>query len=64
MLLMPDLFHYWLTGEKIAEYTIASTTQMLRAHDRQWAFDLLRKFNIPTGYAAQHRAARPAWWDR
>ena len=22
---------------------------MLRAHDRQWAFDLLRKFNIPTG---------------
>lgn len=49
MLLMPDLFHYWLSGEKIAEYTIASTTQMLRAHDRQWAFDLLRKFNIPTG---------------
>jgi rhamnulokinase len=49
MLLMPDLFHYWLTGEKIAEYTIASTTQMLRARDRQWAFDLLRKFNVPTG---------------
>jgi rhamnulokinase len=48
MLLMPDLFHYWLTGEKIAEYTIASTTQMLRARDRQWAFDLLGKFNIPT----------------
>ena len=48
MLLMPDLFHYWLTGEKIAEYTIASTTQMLRAHDRQWAFALLDKFNIPT----------------
>ena len=36
--MMPDLFHYWLTGEKIAEYTIASTTQMLRAHDRQWAY--------------------------
>lgn len=48
MLLMPDLFHYWFTGEKIAEYTIASTTQMLRAHDRQWACDLLAKFNIPT----------------
>jgi rhamnulokinase len=48
MLLMPDLFHYWLTGEKIAEYTIASTTQMLRARDRQWAFDLLGKFSIPT----------------
>jgi rhamnulokinase len=49
LLLMPDLFHYWLTGEKIAEYTIASTTQMLRARDRQWAFDLLQKFNLPTG---------------
>jgi rhamnulokinase len=49
LLLMPDLFHYWLTGEKIAEYTIASTTQMLRARDRQWAFDLLQKFHIPTG---------------
>ncbi len=49
MLLMPDLFHYWLTGEKIAEYTIASTTQMLRARDRQWAFDLLGKFKIPAG---------------
>lgn len=49
MLLMPDLFHYWFTGEKIAEYTIASTTQMLRARDRQWAYDLLGKFNLPTG---------------
>jgi rhamnulokinase len=49
MLLMPDLFHYWLTGEKIAEYTIASTTQMVRAQDRQWAFDLLKRFDIPTG---------------
>jgi rhamnulokinase len=48
MLLMPDLFHYWFTGEKIAEYTIASTTQMLRARDRQWACSLLDKFNIPT----------------
>ena len=48
MLLMPDLFHYWFTGEKIAEYTIASTTQMLRARDRQWAHDLLARFDIPT----------------
>ncbi len=48
MLLMPDLFHYWFTGEKIAEYTIASTTQMLRAQDRQWACGLLERFNIPT----------------
>lgn len=49
MLMMPDLFHYWFTGEKIAEYTIASTTQMLRAQDREWSHSLLHKFNIPTG---------------
>ena len=48
MLLMPDLFHYWFTGEKIAEYTIASTTQMVRARDRQWAYELLDRFNLPT----------------
>lgn len=48
MLMLPDLFHYWLTGEKIAEYTIASTTQMLRVRDRQWATELLERFNLPT----------------
>lgn len=31
MILMPDLFNYFLTGEKKAEYSIASTTQLLDA---------------------------------
>lgn len=48
LLLMPDIFHYWLTGAQIAEYTIASTTQMLRATDRTWARDLLARFDLPT----------------
>ena len=48
LLLMPDIFHYWLTGAQIAEYTIASTTQMLRATDRTWARDLLARFALPT----------------
>src|SRR5262249_22931775 len=29
LLFMPDLFHYWLTGIKVNEYTDASTGQML-----------------------------------
>jgi rhamnulokinase len=48
MLMMPDIFHYWLTGERIAEYTIASTTQMLQARDRQWAGQMLGRLNLPT----------------
>ena len=49
LLLMPDLFHYWLSGEQVAEYTIASTTQMLLARDRRWATKLLDRLDLPAG---------------
>lgn len=48
LLMMPDLFHYWLTGSKIGEYTIASTTQMLDARERRWAVEMLSPLGIPT----------------
>jgi rhamnulokinase len=48
MLLMPDLFHYWLSGRQTAEYTIASTTQMLHCESRTWASSLLNRVGIPT----------------
>jgi len=47
MLLMPDLFHYALTGEKHAEYSIASTTQMLDARKGEWSREILDKLQIP-----------------
>jgi rhamnulokinase len=47
-LMMPDLFHYWLTGEKACEYTIASTSQLLHASERRWAVELLEQLDIPT----------------
>lgn len=47
MLLMPDLFHYWLTGEATTEFTIASTTQMLDARRREWDREMLAMFKIP-----------------
>lgn len=53
LLMIPDLFHFWMTGERIAEYTIASTTQMLRAADGQWAVELLKKLDIPTSILPQ-----------
>ena len=48
MLFMPDLFNYFLTGEKKVEYTIASTSQMFDSRTHTWAKDLLKKFDIPT----------------
>lgn len=41
ILLMPDLFTYWLSGARIAETTMASTTGLLDVHSRQWSGTLL-----------------------
>ena len=50
LLMMPDLFHYWLAGTKAVEYTIASTSQMLDARQRRWATDLLAELDIPSHF--------------
>ncbi len=47
-LTIPDLLNYWLTGEKVCEFTNATTTQMLDPRARQWATGLLDAFGIPT----------------
>jgi rhamnulokinase len=47
MLFIPDLFHYWMTGIKVNEYTDASTSQMIQPAGRTWARDLIRAFAIP-----------------
>jgi len=48
LLTMPDLFHYWLTGNKVVEYTNATTTQMYDPRKRGWATDLLDRLGLPT----------------
>lgn len=50
LLLMPDLFHYWLAGVKAVEYTNASTTQLLDCHTRTWAGDLLGRLGLPSHF--------------
>ena len=47
LLLIPDVFHYWLTGRKVAEYTNATTTQFFDARERCWANELLEALNLP-----------------
>lgn len=50
MLMMPDLFHYWLSGAKVCERTIASTSQMMDPRTGEWALDLLRHVGLPTHF--------------
>lgn len=47
MLLMPDLFGFWLTGQARSERTIASTTGLLRVRDGAWDENLLATLGIP-----------------
>ena len=52
MLLIPDLLGYWLTGERIAEVTNASTTGLLDVHRRTWDTDLAGSLGIPSSLFA------------
>lgn len=47
ILLMPDLLNYLLTGNKVTEYSIASTTQLLDAKNRVWSDEVLEQLGIP-----------------
>ncbi len=47
LLFMPDLFHYFLTGIKVNEYTDASTSQLLDPRTRSWAYDVIAAFGLP-----------------
>lgn len=47
MLFIPDLFAYMLTGEVKAEATIASTSNLYNAYNRDWDFELIEKLGLP-----------------
>ncbi len=49
LVMMPDLFTYWLTGRIVSEFSIATTSQCYdpRAHD--WSTPLLDAMGIPRG---------------
>lgn len=44
----PDLLNYWLTGTKVCERSIASTTQMFNPQTNKWATGMLDKLGIPS----------------
>jgi rhamnulokinase len=48
LLFLPDLFHYWLSGVKEVERTIASTSAMLDARSGDWDRQLVGQVGIDT----------------
>lgn len=44
---MPDLFNFWLSGIKVSEFTIATTTQCYNPIAGKWADEILNKLEIP-----------------
>ena len=47
MLFMPDLLSYFLTGQKVQEYSISSTTQLFDPIHNDWAYPLIDKLGLP-----------------
>lgn len=48
-LTMPDLFNFWLTGEKACEFSNATTTQLYDPRRKAWARELFDAFELPFG---------------
>jgi len=46
MVTIPDLFHYWLTGNAVCEFTNATTTQLVDPVRRAWATALMARLNL------------------
>ena len=47
LLFIPDFIHWALCRSRLAEFTIASTSQCLNPLSRNWAVALLKKFALP-----------------
>jgi rhamnulokinase len=47
LLMMPDLFSYWLCGRADNEYTIATTSQCFDTRRGEWAHGLLERLHLP-----------------
>ncbi|MGL5244187.1 MAG: rhamnulokinase, partial [Sarcina sp.] len=49
LLFIPDLFAYYLTGEKKNEFTIASTSGLLDIKNQKWDYELIKRLGIYQG---------------
>lgn len=47
LLMIPDYFHYLLTGKAVTEYTNATTTQLVSPQSKDWDRELIEKSGYP-----------------
>jgi rhamnulokinase len=48
LLMIPDLFNFWFTGNKVCEFSDATTTQFYDPRQCSWAYSLLERLGLPT----------------
>lgn len=47
LLMMPDYFHFRLSGKKVQEYSEATTSQLVDPKTRNWDYELVEKLGFP-----------------
>ncbi len=47
LLMIPDYFHYKLSGKKVQEYSEATTSQLLNPHTKDWDYELIEILGFP-----------------
>ena len=47
-LMIPDLFNFWLTGQKVCEFTDATTTQFYDPRKRGWSQEICDALDLPS----------------
>lgn len=55
LLMIPDYFHFLLTGRAVTEYTNATTTQLINAQSKEWDEELIQKLGYPVSIFQQIR---------
>lgn len=53
LLLIPDLVNFLLTGRAVAEYTNATTTQLVNARTGAWDYELMKRLELPSRLFAE-----------
>ncbi|MGN1315066.1 MAG: rhamnulokinase [Lachnospiraceae bacterium] len=53
LLMIPDYFHFKLSGKKVQEYSEATTSQLLNPVTRDWDYELIERLELPGGIFQQ-----------